>query len=83
MNLDLDKVFKFKLGDTLHHAVPSKMGTRLFVCERLLQECPGGVQLTYRCRAIRSFGELADGYVSFIEQELVLAEHPAEVKEDA
>lgn len=49
--------FKYEIGDVLVHrgqlAEPvSDQPTRLLVLERLHQECPGGVQIHYRCRAM-------------------------------
>jgi len=50
--------FKFGIGDIVYHKLPSKADliikeaekTPFFVLERILQECPGGIQIHYKCR---------------------------------
>ena len=56
--------FKFELGDTVKHKtqeIDYKDGLRwgstgiecrYFIIERLLQQCPGGTQRHYLCRAV-------------------------------
>ena len=70
--------FLYRIGDTLAHraelvAPASRRPSRLFVVERIQQECPGGVQRSYICRPVRAeFGtaNVMAEYVRFNEVEL-------------
>lgn len=50
----LDEVCKYKVGDVLTLAIeellPTKQRTILKAVERIIQQCEGGVQVTYLCR---------------------------------
>lgn len=60
----LDAVFDFKIGDSVTHVgfaphyetsqFPGYVGypQRYFVVQRVLEQCPGGVQKHYHCRAV-------------------------------
>ena len=75
--MDVADCFKFKLGDTVTHAVlanvKSDAGNRLpptarwFVVSRLLEECPGGAQKHYRCRGVSRSGSVVASSVDFLE----------------
>lgn len=84
--MNLDNLFKFKIGDVLTPAVHTLMGTPermvLVVVRRLADECCGGVQLYYDCRVHTRktwggstpevFGKaLADGTLRLGEFELI------------
>jgi len=66
--------FKFEIGDTCVHTA---VGTRhakalLFIVERTLQQCPGGIQRHYGCRTV-SVREITYGLTNFNEIELEAA----------
>lgn len=74
--------WKFNIGDTVAHVLPVPGGAKampMLVVERLLQECQGGIQRSYRCRMsskhLASF-MLADALHEFAEIELVKFEEP-------
>jgi len=78
--------FRYQIGDTLTHRsalvepVPNS-APRLFVVERVGQECPGGTQFHYRCRGTVA-GETGCGVASdlelFLQEEVCLyAEYAA------
>lgn len=72
----LDALFKFKIGDVLQmaHTPYRARSSRLHVVERLLQQCPGGVQLHYRCRAFVGDGNCGRELTQLVETELQLSE---------
>ena len=44
--------FKFEIGDFVQHVVSrGRESRKMQIIERWYQECPGGVQLHYSCRA--------------------------------
>lgn len=45
--------------------------TRFIILERILQECHGGIQRNYNCRAVGSEGQMADKCINASELELV------------
>lgn len=57
--------FRFEVGEVLAHKL-DKIG-QLFVIERLLRECEGGVQREYLCRSSLS---VAVSATRFLESEL-------------
>ena len=57
--------FKFELGQIVQQRINAESdGRRMFIMERMVQECPGGVQLNYKCRPQRECPQ------SFLENEL-------------
>lgn len=61
--------FKFAIGDFVQPKIMSDarhMHRHMQIVERLYQECPGGVQLHYKCRCAGMIG----GLVDFIEIEI-------------
>ncbi len=81
--LDLDKVFKFKIGEMvypkialqLYEKLPAAFGIKspFQIVERILQECPGGVQKSYKTRGYsfnKGLGLGESNYYMFIEIEL-------------
>jgi hypothetical protein len=61
--------FKFSIGDSVQPKIMADarhMHRHMQIVERLYQECPGGVQLHYRCRCAGLIGTLVD----FIEIEI-------------
>lgn len=61
--------FKFAIGDSVQPKIMADarhMHRHMQIVERLYQECPGGVQLHYRCRCAGLIGTLVD----FIEIEI-------------
>lgn len=48
----------------------------MFIMERLVQECPGGVQLSYKCRPLREFPQ------NYLETELEEYQPDATWKDD-
>ncbi len=80
-----DNGFKFSLGATVRHVTAGEPMSekesqktwgnpdreqRWFVLERLLQECPGGIQRHYVCRGVTRNGGITSGSYKFLEQEL-------------
>jgi hypothetical protein len=71
-------MFKFEIGEILVHRaslIPPAQPfcLRLFVLERFSQECPGGVQVHYRCRVVGAGPDevsLSRDLASFNEVEL-------------
>ncbi len=60
---ELDRVFKFKIGDLVQFRSGrnsrwnnktqfQRIDWQLVVIERMVQECPGGIQLQYRVRDV-------------------------------
>ena len=50
--------FKFELGQFVQQRINADLIERkMIVTERLVQECPGGVQLHYRCRPQREMSQ--------------------------
>jgi len=48
---ELDKFFKFKIGDIVRmrlQQAEERYPRRVFILGRLLQECPGGIQKNYK-----------------------------------
>lgn len=46
--------FKFEIGQFVQQRISADLDIRrMIVVERIYQECPGGVQLHYKCRPIR------------------------------
>lgn len=74
--------FQFALGETVYHRsmltarFPAK-SVPLFIVERIIQQCPGGVQRHYRCRILDSTW----GFVEFNEIELIAAKEIPNSKE--
>ena len=61
--------FKFAIGDFVQPRIMADarhMHRRMQIVERLYQECPGGVQLHYKCRCVGLIGTL----VPFVEIEI-------------
>lgn len=84
MSIDLDNVFRYKIGDLCMHAsmghiqsVPRDPGwpgdhpPRLMITHRLLEECSGGLQKLYHCRVVGTDGIFNTSLVSFSEVELL------------
>lgn len=78
----MDYGFKFQIGQVVKLVAQpdTEAFTRLYrlqVVERLLHECPGGVQRSYHCRIVS--GMPSDHLVSF--NEIELAELPVQAQE--
>ena len=57
--------FKFSVGDFVQQRINADSDHRkMIVVERIHQECPGGVQLHYRCRSMR------ESFQQYLEIEL-------------
>lgn len=77
--------FKFKIGQFVQHVgklTHAKKGrdfgwaigaapVRFLVVERVLQECPGGIQRHYTCRAVFADGHIKDSLFQMNEVELI------------
>lgn len=78
--------FKFEIGDTVKHVAQgscdekttirfSSSEVRYFICERMMQECPGGIQKHYTTRPVLKGGVGKDcRHIQFLEIELVKSE---------
>lgn len=72
-----DEFFKFKVEEILQVSAQNGRGLILVqVVERMIQECPGGVQFHYTCR-IHHEDSLGINYVKF--NEIELKEYDSEV----
>jgi len=86
---NLDPFFKFKLGDMLifkpwkcnlksskhEWSYERERTQKYYVIGRIVEECPGGVQLHYTCRAYNANGT-ADKLFNVNEFEVDLYEEP-------
>lgn len=75
MEDEVDKLFKFKVGGTVKHVASNirseKGGTAVFfIVERLLQQCPGGIQIHYDGRHIFEDGGVSIRVIRVNEIEL-------------
>jgi hypothetical protein len=84
-DLDLGKVFRFKIGDVCMHKAIEGVGPesrgwldcrRIYIAERLLHECDGGIQLQYQTRYVMSSGDVSAAVLVFQEHELTLFSEP-------
>lgn len=87
MQINLDEIFKYKIGAMLAHRAMLTGGkedafcAKMFVVGRLLEECPGGIQKFYLVRIVGvelSRSGLTESFVRVHEVELV--EIPEHVK---
>jgi len=61
--------FKFNLGDFVQPKIldgTTNINRKMQIVERMVQECPGGIQLHYKCRCAGMIG----GVVDFLEIEI-------------
>ena len=72
--MKLDEFFKFKIGETVVHVSNAKeKPVVLFIVNRQIEQCPGGVQLHYICRHIDE-GFISIQYIKCNEIELKVSE---------
>lgn len=80
MENEVDKFFKFKIGDRVRHIARTSEFMEgkvedIFIVQRMLEQCPGGIQLHYTCRALGDEG-MATNLIRFNEVELVGISRP-------
>lgn len=82
----LDGLFKFKVGDVVRHVVgadfdaadscwPNNVSAQRFIIvERLVQQCPGGIQLHYKLKGGSPEGGVTTNAWDVLEHELVISQ---------
>jgi len=85
---ELDSIFKYKIRDLLMHFTTNpevEEPQAYMVLERRLQECPGGIQRSYVCRAVQAHanGSVYRNLVEMNEIELVPLPAPEELQQHA
>jgi len=78
----LDGFFKFKVNEVVKSSV-MRLGEKMpyfQIVERLIQECPGGIQYHYKCRHLFDDGGISTNYIQLNEIEVQACDLEEDIK---